>query len=299
MLGTRTCGQVVVGLILAASIGCGGGNNESIGPGVKPDPGVFQGTTELGESITIEAGSIERIALTCDDEQFVEIFAPPAKVLSNGTFDVTVHDQGRHFHIVGRFDTNQQVTGTIDDDGDVCDTGFTAFRTNTRTPTPTFTITPGPGTTATPVVATATPTATAEEPTPTDTATFTPSPGPGTPTKTATPLVTSSPTRTATPVAATETPTPTVTATPAGPTCGNLVKEGDEECDSGLAMGGDGLFTCPSGTQCFCCYCRPVDSSVHGTVTSCSTAGCHAPPNGQPPKPPKAGAVETIGNVCN
>jgi hypothetical protein len=99
-------------------------------------------------------------------------------------------------------------------------------------------------------------------------------------------------------VTATETPTPTVTATPAGPTCGNMVKEGDEECDSGTLMGGDGQFTCASGTACFCCYCRPIDASVHGTTIPCSD--CHNnSPGSQPPQPPKSGAVETIGNVCN
>jgi hypothetical protein len=111
--------------------------------GVVPSPGTFSGSLSDGGTITIEAGSIEAVSFTCDDEDIHETFSPPQPVDSDGTFNVKFEDAGRSFRVRGTFRDNNNVDGTIDDEDNECDVSYDATRgggplvtaTPARTPT--------------------------------------------------------------------------------------------------------------------------------------------------------------------
>ena len=88
---------------------------------------------------------------------------------------------------------------------------------------------------------------------------------------------------------ATRTPTPAPTATAAGPFCGDGVKEGTEQCDSGATFG----ITGDCATECACCICRS-NITEHALGLTCST--CHPGVAPIPEFPP--GAAETFPALC-
>jgi len=137
--------------------------------------GTFEGSTDQGERIVIEVGSIRAIRFGCGDEEIEESFSPAKPVDANGEFDVKFFDAGREFRVRGQFSGNDAVNGRIEDEEDECDTGFDAVRVGG--PTRTATVTPAGGTptgrtptpTATPAVSETPTGSTPTGPTPTDT----------------------------------------------------------------------------------------------------------------------------------
>ncbi|MBI3770795.1 MAG: hypothetical protein HY271_20190 [Deltaproteobacteria bacterium] len=185
--GLRLAGLLVMAICIAH---CGDSSvHVQTGNGINPTAGTFIGATDQGGALTIQVGSIDAIAFDCDGQPISETFSPPKEVGADGTFAFQFSDGGRKFHVSGRFTSNDEVEGIIDDENNQCDTGFQASREG-GTP-PTRTATPGPGATKTPT------------PLPTETS----SPGPG---ETATPALTSTPVDTN---VLTPTPTPTSTST--------------------------------------------------------------------------------------
>jgi hypothetical protein len=166
-LGVRICGALILALA-AAQCGDGGGGDNGSDAG-SPPPGTFTGTLADGGTITLEVGSIEAIAFTCDDQRIQESFAPPRPVDENRRFAVEFTDAGRKFQVRGAFENDDLVQGTIDDQANECDTTFTAHRGD---PPPTRTTTPSGG--VTPPTPTLTPTPVGSGPT--DTPTTTPTP---------------------------------------------------------------------------------------------------------------------------
>lgn len=151
------------------------------GNGTNPSPGTFTGFTDQGGNLTIQVGSIEAIAFDCEGSPISATFSPPREVNADGTFDVQFSDAGRKFHVSGRFTSNDDAEGIIDDANNQCDTGFTATRSGPPT-SPTVTKTPGgqtPATrTPTPVTSGPTETPTVTSGTPPTEGTMTPSPTP-------------------------------------------------------------------------------------------------------------------------
>jgi hypothetical protein len=180
--GLRLAGLAVIAICIAH---CGDSSvHVQTGNGVNPAPGTFVGATDQGGALTIQVGSIDAIAFDCDGQPISETFSPPKQVAGDGTFAFQFSDGGRKFHVSGRFTSNDEVEGIIDDENNQCDTGFQGSREGgtppTRTPTPKpGEKTPTPTPTQTPVVGseTVTPTSTTSggtatlTPTPTSTAT--------------------------------------------------------------------------------------------------------------------------------
>ncbi|MGH3642634.1 MAG: hypothetical protein ACRDUX_26825, partial [Mycobacterium sp.] len=175
--------------------------------------------------------------------------------------------------------TSVSVSGVDDDGGAVA--GSATATVNIIGWTPTVTLTPSltPTVTNTPTV-TLTPSATqTATPTSTATPTYTETSA-ASPTVTLTPSVTATPTDTIPPTA-TFTATPTLTLTPTPDPCGNGVLEGDEACDDGDEIDGDGcehdcLVTCPydpPGAPTVRFVNDGAGNDAPGTAAGCASAG--------------------------
>ncbi len=199
MLDARTMLRMIAVLAMTLTVAAcgdgGGGGNDNDTDDFPVTPGVLTGRLDDGGEIRLQVGSIEAVQFDCGGDQIQETFSPPRPVDATGNFEVDFTDGGRRFEVRGIFTGQNHVDGTVNDQLNECDSGFSVDRNG---PTPTAPITPtatGPATPTETPPGTVTPTG--EPPT------TTPTPTPTGPTPTAT-----GPTPTNLTPTVTRTPTP-------------------------------------------------------------------------------------------